>query len=130
MLTRTTLTIALLAIAAGCAPHSSSAQAAPAALRVITAQDIALRGGQTAMDGVRLLYPGFLTGRAGATLQTQSRPLPLVYLDGARVDFSTLERIDREDVEKMEYVKPIDAQMRYGNGHQGGAIVVTTRRGN
>ena len=126
MLSKTTIMAAFIAVAAGCAPNSGSAQLAPAALGMVTAEDISLSGGSTALDGVFLLNPGIQTGRAMPELDTGRRPLPVVYLDGARVDYDTLRSVAVIEIEEMRYLDPTEAQMRYGLNHQGGAIVVQT----
>jgi tetratricopeptide (TPR) repeat protein len=52
------------------------------------------------------------------------RDQPVVYADGAR---TTLDRYQADEIESIQYLDPLDAERRYGTGHSGGAIIVTTR---
>ena len=52
-----------------------------------------------------------------------------LYVDGARrSNVRDLESMRSTEIEQMEYLSANDATTRYGTGHTGGAIMVTSRR--
>jgi hypothetical protein len=98
---------------------------------VVTGLDIKNIGGATALDGLRLIIrPPNMTGRAPATFRQRRGDPPVAYLDGVRlVDIRTLEQVHYTAVESIEFLDASTATIRYGTGHFGGALVVTTRKG-
>ena len=120
---RTILLSALLTVAtASCLTPRTRSDYMESFARTVSSTNIVQAGGSTAYDGVELLRPAFLTGR---TLQ-----LPAVYVDGVPFpDVETLRHIRVHDVQTMHYLDASTATIRYGIGHQGGAIVVTTQTG-
>ena len=78
----------------------------------------------TALRAIERLRPRWLQSRAGA-----GGDLPALYVDGARRGSSNdLQSISSTEIEQMEYMSASDATTRYGTGHGGGAILVTSRR--
>ena len=78
-------------------------------------------GQMSALQAVERLRPRWTQSRAGDS--------PVLYVDGARrSSVNDLQSIRLNDVEQMEYMSASDATTRYGTGHAGGAIMVTTRR--
>lgn len=123
-------------LAAGALALSGLISVAPAAAQdhnssrdVISGETLAVSGFTTAFEGLYLLRPSIRQGRAAPAIDGTGKPDPVVYLDGVRVESWTLQSVQREELETMRYVDPTTANLRYGLGHQGGAIVVTTRRG-
>ena len=57
-------------------------------------------------------------------------PSPVLYVDGARRGPATTELgfMRTSEIERLEYMSSNDATTRYGVGHVGGAILVTTIR--
>jgi hypothetical protein len=54
----------------------------------------------------------------------------LVYVDGVRSgDFSYLESLRIEEVERVRFINARDATTRWGTGHPGGAIEVFLKTG-
>ena len=52
-----------------------------------------------------------------------------LYVDGSRrSNVRDLESMRSTEIEQMEYLSANDATTRYGTGHTGGAIMVTSRR--
>ena len=49
------------------------------------------------------------------------------YVDGIARDLKLLDMLDTEDVASMRFLNASDATTRYGIGHTGGAILITTR---
>ena len=96
---------------------------------VLTATEIERTNAATALDAVQALRPHFLNTRGAQSIQDPNPPQPIVYLDGMRLGLpSTLSMITASSVVTIEYVNSIEASSRYGMGHGGGAILVTTRR--
>lgn len=96
--------------------------------RVLTAEEIAEAPVTTAYEAVSRYRPQWLRTRSSPTPTNPNPSPPVVYLDGVRLGgLSELERISAGVVERMEYLYPNDATNRFGTGHTGGAILVTTR---
>lgn len=98
---------------------------------VVTGLDIKRAGGFTALDGVRLLIrPPSMTGLVPVTFRNRTGDPPIAYLDGARLsDIQTLEQVYYTAIESVRFLDAPSATIRYGTGHFGGAVVVTTHRG-
>ena len=97
-------------------------------VRVLTAEEIAELPATTAMEAVRRARPQWLRPRSSPTMENPAPAMPVLYMDGVRMgDLSQMETVRAEEVEQMEYLYPSEATNRFGTGHQGGAILVTTR---
>ena len=82
-----------------------------------------------ALQLVQRLRPQWLQGRGSTSLRSPGATLPLVYLDGVRYGaVESLRQIDSEAVWRVEFLNAPDATNRFGTGHAGGVILVTTRR--
>ena len=112
----------------GCSTKRSERR--PLASRnILTATEIERTNAATALDAVQTLRPYFLTTRGSQSIQDPTPPQPVVYLDGMRLGPpNTLSMINASSVVTIEYLSSIDASSRFGMGHGGGAILVTTRR--
>jgi outer membrane receptor protein involved in Fe transport len=74
-----------------------------------------------ALQAVNRLRPSWVSMRGGSE--------PVLYVDGVRrANFRDLSTMQTTDIEQIEYMSGSDASTRYGTGHGGGAIMVTTRR--
>ena len=116
----------LLVILAACAasPGSGSGRSA----RVLLADEIAEAGVLTASEAIELLRPQWLNTRSSPTGSAPDGSAPRLYIDGIRMDsIRELERIRASVVEQMRFMSPSDATNRFGTGHTGGAILLTTR---
>ena len=115
-----TLFLLACATAQGTGPRRSTS--------VLLADEIAEAAVLTAAEAVERCRPQWLHTRGSPTFESPDGSPPRVYLDGVRQDsLRELERIRAEVVERMEFMSPSDATNRYGTGHTGGAILVTTR---
>lgn len=127
------LSAALLVLVTGCT--TTGTQDVPPYVgpgsTLVRGPDIKRVGGVTALDGVRLLIrPPNMTGRAPATFRNPGGDPPIAYLDGARLgDIRTLEFVHYTAVESIRFLDASSATIRYGTGHLGGAVVVTTHNG-
>lgn len=94
---------------------------------VLTAEEIATAQVSTAYEAVERLRPEFL--RTHGTMSTQEMTTPIVvYLDNVRAGtVDALRRIEARDVEAIRYVNSKDATTRYGTGHGGGVLEVTSK---
>jgi hypothetical protein len=90
---------------------------------LITQEEIAALNVQTAYEAIRRLRPFWLRpGYVGGNA-------PVVYLDNIRQsDEQILHRLGAHEVVEVRYMNSSDATTRYGTGHDGGAILVFTRR--
>lgn len=62
-------------------------------------------------------------------LQSRSGDIVQLYIDGSRrSNVRDLQTLRIGEVEQMEYMSSNDATTRYGTGHAGGAVLVTSRR--
>jgi hypothetical protein len=96
---------------------------------LITAAEIQARApdAKSAYDVVQRLRPSFLRKRPGGSLTTKE-PAPIqVYVDGTlRGSVYVLRELISQGVIEIRYLNGPDATIRYGTGHENGAIVVKT----
>jgi hypothetical protein len=121
-------TLLVLQLAAGV---SSAAAQKGRKSNVITAEEIAKSGANSAYDVVRTLRPAWLRPRGITSGQPDSPGTGgiQVYVDGIRMGSTDeLDNVPAERVQEMRYVNANDATTKYGTGHTQGAIEVTTKR--
>jgi hypothetical protein len=95
---------------------------------LITAEEIEAASVSNAYDAVARLRPAFLRGRGQSSIQTPGSDLPIVYVNGLRSGtIDHLRNIPAQDVQTIRFISATDATTRYGTGHTGGIIEVTTR---
>lgn len=122
-----TWVFALLAFSAACAHGGAKrAQRDP---NLITQDEIARVTATNAYDAVQMLRPSFLRQRGVPSTTSGMPDLAIVYLDGMKMgDVGQLQRIPTVGIVSIRYVNAIEANQRYGRGHEGGAILVDTRQ--
>jgi outer membrane cobalamin receptor len=120
-----TFAFLLLAITTACA----SAGARPSRTSdVITIEEIESASVSTAYEAVQRLRPSFLRGRGQSSIQNPGGDLPVVYVNGLRTGgIDQLHNIPAQDVREIRFISASDATTRYGTGHTGGIIEITTR---
>ncbi|MGY8776880.1 MAG: hypothetical protein ACKVIN_02030, partial [Longimicrobiales bacterium] len=102
---------------------ASSRPAGATTNRIVRAEITALTP-MDAFQAIERLRPRWLQSRAGAGADP-----PVLYVDGARRGAtSDLASMRASEIEQMEFMSASDATTRYGTGHGGGAVQVTTRR--
>jgi hypothetical protein len=120
---RSHILIALAAIVAlaGCATAGDGPRVNP---NRITAEELDAREFNTAFDAVQTMRPQWFRGdRAGTNVPVT------VYLDGSRMGGpDALRQIRAEGVVSMQFLSASEASTRFGMGHAGGAILVSTGR--
>ena len=120
--------IALLVGTAACAHSGTTRQTRDP--NMITQDEIARVTAANAYDAVQMLRPSFLRARGVPSAASGGMPdLAVVYLDGMKMgDISQLQRIPTVGIVSIRYLSAIEANQRYGRGHEGGAILVDTRQ--
>ena len=74
-----------------------------------------------AYQAIQRLRPQWLRSRGSGS--------PVLYVDGTRRGgMDELRSIRVADIQQLEYMSSSDASVRFGTGHQAGAILVNTRR--
>jgi len=144
--------LSLLTLAAVLAPAPARAQKEPKKDRDLITREELLDADAKSPDlyqAVKRLRPHFFTQNRGPTstgiqpggsgtmcnakIEQNCTPrtmgtvvaLPVVYLDGMKMgDPETLKGIVTRNVDEVRYLSPGKAEMEYGLGHEGGAILV------
>ena len=131
--------LAAVLLASACAPpsvmetegvlHSRSASVAVSSRRLITATELAPVAGQRNLfDVVQRLRPELVQPR-GISVRGAPAAYATVYLDGQRLgDIGVLHSISAAGVVAVEYITPGEARSRFFGPHDGGALLVRTRR--
>ncbi len=90
---------------------------------------LARRPMDNVLELVSYLRPKFLSPRAQPSVnQGLIQVEPVVYLNNTRYgDLDELQNIGAGQVVRIEYLKSSEATYRLGIGHEGGAILVSTR---
>jgi hypothetical protein len=125
ILARVALVLALATVGCGSGGHRTGVKDR----NLITADEIVRVNANTAYEAVERLRPAFLTTRGATSLQDQSPVTAVVYLDGLRYGTVTsLSTIPATGIASIQFLPPIEAGMRYGLGHEGGAILIVSKR--
>lgn len=118
--------LALALVSAGCA--SSGSRAPKRDRNLITSDEITKSNATNAREAIERLRPAFLTTHGSISIQDPTPPTPIVYLDGIKYgDIRALETIPALTILTIQYLPSIEAGMRFGLGHEGGAILVATK---
>lgn len=95
---------------------------------ILTQSEIQEAGVGTTYDVVQRLRPAWLRTRSSGSVRSTPQ-YAIVYLDGARIGgLEALRRVNATDVSTIRYLSAPDATTRYGTGHEGGAILVETKK--
>jgi hypothetical protein len=117
--------LAATLVVVACAGYSTGSSRSNSNL--ITQAEIAEAGTSDAYQLVQRLRPVWLQTR-GATSFTQGGDVA-VYMDGTKVgEREALRSIRTDDIESIEFLDAGKAQLRFGVGHENGAILVTMRK--
>ncbi|TVP47654.1 MAG: hypothetical protein EA350_04575 [Gemmatimonadales bacterium] len=96
---------------------------------VITAEEMQALSVSSVTEAVQRLRPNWLATRGTLSIQNPNAGRPIVFVDGIRFGTAeSLQRVRVADVEFVRYLNARDATTRYGTGHAGGVIAVTTKR--
>ena len=95
---------------------------------VLTADEIARANVLNAYEAVQKLRPAMFRPRQVASVNGQSKGELLVYVDNNRYGTAeALRQITVESIAFLRYYTAAEAQTKWGSGHPGGVIEVTTR---
>jgi outer membrane receptor for ferrienterochelin and colicin len=123
------LVAGMLAISTvGCMGHGQASERQHGS-SVITAEEMQALSVSSVTEAVQRLRPNWLAARGALSIQNPAAGRPIVFVDGIR--FGTAESLQRVRVIEVEFVRYLnarDATTRYGTGHAGGVIAVTTKR--
>lgn len=119
--------LVLLALFVGACASSGSPRSL-SSRNVITQQEIESVNVSTAYEVVQQLRPHLLQGRGQTSIQDPGSSMPVVYVNGVRYGSPDVLRSMRSlDLREIRFLSASDATTRYGTGHVGGVIEVTTR---
>jgi hypothetical protein len=104
---------------------------------VITEDQIARSKATNAYDLIATISPKMFTAHGAATTRGDQPPTPgrqalpvVVYIDNVKVGpIEELKTLGKLDVKEIRYLSPRVATDRWGDGHPGGVISVTTVQG-
>lgn len=123
----------LVAILSGVAFGCSPARLGPGDVsnsQLISEEEIERSGAVTAYDAVQKLRANFLTYRGETSFdKSKSQPYPTIYVDGQEFGpLSSLRSIPASEVAVIRLYRSWEATTKFGTGHTGGVIEVTTRQ--
>lgn len=130
MLNRRTLTLVVAALIwSGACASSGQSGSTSRSRDLITSDELMEVPHNTVFEAVRALRPRWLQARNMASLRSQARHTPRVYVDGHfRGEINELSRLVPHEVAEIRFMSASDATTRFGTNHIAGAIVITTRR--
>lgn len=94
----------------------------------ITREELEATSVNDAMEAVSLLRPRWLRARPTRTPNDPEPVVGVVIDNRARATRSDLAALPIGQVERISFMSPADATIRFGTGYTGGAIIVTTRK--
>ena len=116
----------IFAIAAVSACATASQEGASYDPNRITREEIEASIHQNAYDIVQALRSRWLITRTSMSIRTGPGSVQF-YVDGVRQ--GSLQSIAKSIIREVRFYPPVEAQARWGAGHQQGAIDVITRKG-
>lgn len=122
--------LAVVLLCAACAATSSKGAGGSSRNRdVIENAEIAGSSGATAYDVVAQLRPEYLRSRGQSSLTETAPVTAIVYIDNIQMgSLSALRNLDAQAMLRVEYLNAPDATTRFGTDHNGGAVLVFTKR--
>lgn len=125
-------TATLMMLATGCfAVGSGGGEQVSSGDGVISRQELEDSDADNAYEAVERLRPLWLRDRGATSVNRPGPTLPTVFVDGTRMgDISHLSTMDITDVERIHFLPPRRASVRYGMGYPRGVIEVISKKGN
>jgi len=126
---------AMVACSSG-SSSSTGAAAAPAGTKptirrqanLITEAELAQSPARNALQAVQMLRPDWLRGRGAVSIRETTPAQAVVYVNEQRLGGpEQLEGIATSAIISLRFISSSEATNRWGTGHGGGAIAVTTR---
>ena len=95
---------------------------------VIAAEELTDSKARDAHHAVQLLRPDWLRSRGSVSMRDPTPTRVIVYVDGQRYGgASSLEQFRLGSFKELRYYNGSEATSRWGTGHAGGVIYLTTR---
>ncbi len=95
---------------------------------ILTAQDIAASGAQTAYEAVQRLQPNWLTTRGASSVNSSGPEQADVYFGGVNMGGPQyLQSVLASEVKELHYYDAGQAATRFGMGHPRGVIELTLK---
>ena len=131
------LAVLVVAVSSGCASGGASSGTSARSSRsqdVIVEAEIASRArdATNALQIIEQLRPQMLRSRGSSSLApsaTSDDALPRVYVDDISYgNLNSLSNVNSTSIREIRFIKAGDATTRWGTGHTGGVILVTTKK--
>lgn len=131
------LAVLVVAVSSGCASGGTSSGTSARSSRsqdVIGEAEIAtrVRDATNALQIIEQLRPQMLRSRGSSSLTpgaTSDDALPRVYVDDISYgNVNSLSNLNSVSIREIRFIKAGDATTRWGTGHTGGVILVTTKK--
>ena len=120
------LALVLLATTACASSTQGSRTSGRRDARLLGAEEIRTSSASNLYDVIRSFRPEWLIKRGQTSINLEGDIV--VYMDNVALGGpESLKSIDIHSVQSVRFLNASEAQMRYGNGHMHGAIVVVTR---
>jgi len=100
--------------------------------KIVQEELVAEKSGGTIFDAVRTLRPQWFRESqsrqlSGVGSTPADQMMPILYIDGVKMEsLQMMNGVPVERIKELRYMGGRDAQMRYGMGHGGGVIDLTT----
>ena len=126
------MAVALLAVScasSGTPARSDSGERQASRNRsIITQEEILESSARDAYHAVQLLRPDWLRSRGSQSVRNTAPTSVVVYIDGQRYGGPTaLEQFRTGSFKELRYYTASEATSRWGTGHGGGVIYLSTR---
>lgn len=115
----------LILVLAGCSGPGGRPQ--PRDMNVVTSEELAATHVINLYDAIAQIRPHFLRDRGYISISTPVKAVPVVYVDNmfmGQLEF--LRSMSTGDVAEVRRISAEEATTRWGTGHPGGVIFVTT----
>jgi hypothetical protein len=128
MITRRSLSLAILCLMCACASGGTDMPRRSRNLDVLTPAELESQPGSTLYFAIQRLRPNWLKIRGMTSINAGDDAI-IVYRDDVRLGtLGVLHDITVSTVATVRFITGPEAASRFGPGHQSGAILVTTRR--
>lgn len=109
-------------------PAQEGARSTRRANNVITQQELEESTARDAYQAVQMLRPDWLRTRGATSIRDATASEAVVYLDGLRYGPPrSLEQFRVSTIKELRHYSGTEATNRWGTGHGGGVIYVTSR---
>lgn len=124
------LVVFAAALTVSCASAGRTGRPATFDSQLITEDEIVASRATTAYDAIRKLRANFFSYRGETSFKNTSSAFPTVYVDNQEFGgLATLRTIPAAHIASIRLYRAWEAGTRFGTGHMGGVIAITTRHG-